>query len=188
MCQNSWVKLIDKIPSFYFSFLFILTDRFNHAIFFLLNLFLISATGQNRNASNNERYRNFIQSIISSGQPNAEVHIINANISIPVLNSLQNPSNANSSAAPTSTSASANESSVPVPETTQARVTTNTQPTTSTQTRSTSRPILTSTTLPPTSIRNLRPIPANNFLSSFDRSVHCCLYFVLDMLFLLIFY
>ncbi|XP_070489869.1 large proline-rich protein BAG6 isoform X4 [Chironomus tepperi] len=133
-------------------------------------------TGQNRNANNNERYRNFIQSIISSaGQPNAEVHIINANISIPVLNSLQNPnSNQNSSSTNGATSTSTpTENVTSLPETTQARVTTNTQPTTSTQTRSTSRPILTSTTLPPTSIRNFRPIPANNFLSSFDRFLPC---------------
>lgn len=118
----------------------------------------------NNNMSSNERYRNLIQSIISSaGQPNAEVHIINANISVPVPSSMQN-------ATPPTTNGSSENVEMPEAEG-QARVNTNTQPTTSTQTRSTSRPILTSTTLPPTSIRNFRPIPANNFLSSFDRYV-----------------
>lgn len=101
-------------------------------------------TGQ----SNRDHYRSFIQTLMSSNQPNAEVHIINANISVP--QQLSQPSGAPESG---------NE---------QARVNSNTQPTTSTQTRSTSRPILTSTTLPRTSIGNFRPIPSN-ILSSFDR-------------------
>lgn len=97
---------------------------------------------------------------MNASQPNAEVHIINANISVPVQSAAQTPSTTPSTTASTENLNNASE-------VTQARVNSNTQPTTSTQTRSTSRPILTST-LPPTSIRSLRPIPAN-ILSSFDR-------------------
>lgn len=108
-----------------------------------------------------------IQSLISSAaQPNAEVHIINANISAPVT------SNISSAAATTTPSGT---------ETTQAPFNSNTQPTTSTQTRSTSRPFLTSTTLPSTSIpiHNLRPLPTN-ILSSFDRFLPCNSHHIID--------
>lgn len=113
--------------------------------------------------ANRDRYRNFIQSLMNSNQPNAEVHIINANISVPVPGT-----GTQTSGTTTNTSTGSTESTNNTSDSPQARVNSNTQPTTSTQTRSTSRPILTSTTLPPTSIRNLRPIPAN-ILSSFDR-------------------
>lgn len=100
---------------------------------------------------------------MNASQPSAEVHIINANISVPIPPTGGTQAGGTSSSATGSFENVSNPSDVP-----QARVNSSTQPTTSTQTRSTSRPILTSTTLPPTSIRNLRPIPAN-ILSSFDR-------------------
>lgn len=123
----------------------------------LMNVLLIKlSAGQ----ANRDRYRNFIQSLMNSSQPNAEVHIINANISVPVPQPGAPTTNTTTPASSETPNSAADPS--------QARVNSNTQPTTSTQTRSTSRPILTSTTLPPTSIRQFRPIPAN-ILSSFDR-------------------
>lgn len=102
-----------------------------------------------------ERYRNFIQSLMNSA-PADGVHIINANIAVPIRDS------------------SASRDRERSRESSQTRSNTNTQPTTSTQTRSTTRPFLTSTTLPSTSIRHGRPIPTN-FLSSFDRCELFCI-------------
>ncbi|XP_058457529.1 large proline-rich protein BAG6 isoform X3 [Malaya genurostris] len=143
------------------------------------------------NANNNAQMQvaRLIQAVVNAAPIHADIHVqINAGGNPPGSTASQGAATSTGSSTTTANSNSTSTNSTPpanpiITNTNstnvnrgnndsgaQSRFATVTLPTTSTQTRSTSRPHVHS--IPPTHVRNVRPIPAN-MLSSFDRFLPC---------------
>ncbi|XP_058457530.1 large proline-rich protein BAG6 isoform X4 [Malaya genurostris] len=146
---------------------------------------------QANNANNNAQMQvaRLIQAVVNAAPIHADIHVqINAGGNPPGSTASQGAATSTGSSTTTANSNSTSTNSTPpanpiITNTNstnvnrgnndsgaQSRFATVTLPTTSTQTRSTSRPHVHS--IPPTHVRNVRPIPAN-MLSSFDRFLPC---------------